>query len=287
MSNVDHAEIAKFEALAHRWWDRNSEFKPLHDINPLRVNWIDERVNLAGKKVLDVGCGGGILSEAMALRGATVTGIDMGEAPLAVAQLHQLESGVNVEYRQITAEALAEEMPEQFDVVTCLEMLEHVPDPSSVIRACYRMVKPGGQVFFSTINRNPKAYLFAIIGAEYIMNLLPRGTHDFKKFIRPSGQGHHRPDLQPADQALQAGVRRRRQLHDPDAAGRISHAPEGSSLRYGRHVARHRAGFHRDLSGHAGRARLSARERQAHSRRNLGRCPGDGLGGICHVTGST
>ena len=166
MSNVDHAEIAKFEALAHRWWDRESEFKPLHDINPLRVNWIDERVRLAGKKVLDVGCGGGILSEAMALRGATVTGIDMGEAPLAVAQLHQLESGVN-----------------------CLEMLEHVPDPSSVIRACFKMVKPGGQVFFSTINRNPKAYLFAIIGAEYIMKLLPRGTHDIKKFIRPSELG--------------------------------------------------------------------------------------------------
>ena len=186
MSNVDRAEIAKFEALAHRWWDRESEFKPLHEINPLRVNWIDERANLAGKKVLDVGCGGGILSEAMALRGATVTGIDMGEAPLAVAQLHQLESGVQVEYRQITAEALAEEMPEQFDVVTCLEMLEHVPDPSSVIRACYRMVKPGGQVFFSTINRNPKAWLLAVFGAEYVMRMVPRGTHDVKKFIRPA-----------------------------------------------------------------------------------------------------
>ncbi|MFG0806866.1 bifunctional 2-polyprenyl-6-hydroxyphenol methylase/3-demethylubiquinol 3-O-methyltransferase UbiG [Pseudomonas fluvialis] len=189
MSNVDHAEIAKFEALAHRWWDRHSEFKPLHDINPLRVNWIDQRTPLAGKRVLDVGCGGGILSEAMAQRGATVTGIDMGEAPLAVARLHQLESGVNVDYRQITAEALAEEMPEQFDVVTCLEMLEHVPDPASVIRACQRLVKPGGQVFFSTINRNPKAYLFAIIGAEYVLRLLPRGTHEFKKFIRPSELG--------------------------------------------------------------------------------------------------
>lgn len=185
MSNVDHAEIAKFEALAHRWWDRESEFKPLHDINPLRVNWIDERVGLAGKKVLDVGCGGGILSEAMALRGASVTGIDMGEAPLAVAQLHQLESGVEVEYRRITAE----DMAGQFDVVTCLEMLEHVPDPSSVIRACHRLVKPGGQVFFSTINRNPKAYLLAIIGAEYVLKMLPRGTHDFKKFIRPSELG--------------------------------------------------------------------------------------------------
>ncbi len=189
MSNVDHAEIAKFEALAHRWWDRESEFKPLHEINPLRVNWIDERAPLAGKKVLDVGCGGGILSEAMALRGATVTGIDMGETPLAVARLHQLESGVQVDYRQITAEAMALEAPGEYDVVTCLEMLEHVPDPSSVIRACARLVKPGGQVFFSTINRNPKAYLFAIIGAEYIMKLLPRGTHDFKKFIRPSELG--------------------------------------------------------------------------------------------------
>ncbi|OKR16077.1 bifunctional 3-demethylubiquinol 3-O-methyltransferase/2-polyprenyl-6-hydroxyphenol methylase [Pseudomonas aeruginosa] len=189
MSNVDHAEIAKFEALAHRWWDRESEFKPLHDINPLRVNWIDERAGLAGKKVLDIGCGGGILSEAMAQRGASVTGIDMGEAPLAVARLHQLESGVAVDYRQITAEQMAEEMPGQFDVVTCLEMLEHVPDPASVIRACHRLVKPGGQVFLSTINRNPKAYLFAVIGAEYILQLLPRGTHDFRKFIRPSELG--------------------------------------------------------------------------------------------------
>lgn len=189
MSNVDRAEIAKFEALAHRWWDMESEFKPLHEINPLRVNWIDERVGLAGKKVLDVGCGGGILSEAMARRGATVTGIDMGEAPLGVAQLHQLESGVEVEYRQITAEALAEEQPGEYDVVTCLEMLEHVPDPASVIRACHTLVKPGGQVFFSTINRNPKAYAFAILGAEYLLRLLPRGTHDFKKFIRPSELG--------------------------------------------------------------------------------------------------
>ena len=188
-TNVDAVEIDKFSRLAHKWWDKTSEFKPLHDINPLRVNWIDERVQLAGKKVLDVGCGGGILSESMAQRGATVMGIDMGEAPLAVAQLHQLESGVNVEYRQVTAEDLAEEMPGQFDVVTCLEMLEHVPDPSSVIRACYKMVKPGGQVFFSTINRNPKSYLFAILGAEYILKLIPRGTHDFKKFIRPSELG--------------------------------------------------------------------------------------------------
>ncbi|TBW09754.1 bifunctional 2-polyprenyl-6-hydroxyphenol methylase/3-demethylubiquinol 3-O-methyltransferase UbiG [Azotobacter chroococcum subsp. isscasi] len=189
MSNVDHAEIAKFEALAHRWWDRESEFKPLHEINPLRVNWIEEHVRLAGKKVLDVGCGGGILSEAMALRGATVTAIDMGEAPLAVARLHQLESGVEVDYRQSTVEALAAEMPGQFDVVTCLEMLEHVPDPASVIHACHTLVKPGGQVFFSTINRNPKAYLLAIVGAEYLLKLLPRGTHDFRKFIRPSELG--------------------------------------------------------------------------------------------------
>ena len=189
MSNVDHSEIAKFEALAHRWWDRESEFKPLHEINPLRVNWIDEHCPLAGKKVLDVGCGGGILSEAMSFRGATVTGIDMGEAPLSVAKLHQLESGANVDYRQITAEALAAEQPEQYDVVTCLEMLEHVPDPASVIRACYQLVKPGGHVFFSTINRNPKAYLLAVVGAEYILKMLPRGTHDFKKFIRPSELG--------------------------------------------------------------------------------------------------
>ncbi len=189
MSNVDQAEIAKFEALAHRWWDRESEFKPLHEINPLRVNWIDEHSSLAGKKVLDVGCGGGILSEAMARRGAQVTGIDMGEAPLSVARLHLLESGLEVDYRQITAESLAEESPETFDVVTCLEMLEHVPDPASVIRACHRMVKPGGQVFFSTINRNPKAYALAIVGAEYLLQLLPRGTHDYKKFIRPSELG--------------------------------------------------------------------------------------------------
>jgi len=189
MSNVDQAEIAKFEALAHRWWDRESEFKPLHEINPLRVNWIDEHISLAGKKVLDVGCGGGILSEAMARRGAQVTGIDMGEAPLSVARLHLLESGLEVDYRQITAESLAEESPETFDVVTCLEMLEHVPDPASVIRACHRMVKPGGQVFFSTINRNSKAYALAIIGAEYLLQLLPRGTHDYKKFIRPSELG--------------------------------------------------------------------------------------------------
>lgn len=187
--NVDRAEVAKFEALASRWWDRNSEFKPLHEINPLRTNWIDQKVGLAGKTVLDVGCGGGILAEAMALRGAKVTGIDMGEAPLAVARLHQLESGVEVDYQQCTAEQLAAEQPGRYDVVTCLEMLEHVPDPSSVIRACASLVKPGGHVFFSTINRNPKSFAFAIVGAEYILRLLPRGTHEFAKFIRPAELG--------------------------------------------------------------------------------------------------
>ncbi len=189
VQNVDHAEIAKFEALASRWWDQESEFKPLHQINPLRLNFIDERSNLAGKRVIDVGCGGGILSESMALRGADVTGIDMGEAPLSVARLHSLESGVKVNYVRSTVEEIAEKEAASFDVVTCLEMLEHVPDPASVIRACYRLVKPGGQVFFSTINRNPKAYLFAIIGAEYLLQLLPKGTHDFDKFIRPSELG--------------------------------------------------------------------------------------------------
>lgn len=184
--NVDHAEVGKFEELASRWWDPHSEFKPLHEINPLRLNYIDQHANLNGKKVLDVGCGGGILAESMAQRGAKVMGIDMGEAPLQVAQLHKLESGVEVEYRRITAEELADEMPGSFDVVTCMEMLEHVPDPGSVIAACARLVKPGGELFFSTINRNPKSYLFAIVGAEYVLRLLPRGTHDFAKFIRPS-----------------------------------------------------------------------------------------------------
>jgi 2-polyprenyl-6-hydroxyphenyl methylase / 3-demethylubiquinone-9 3-methyltransferase len=184
--NVDHAEVGKFEELASRWWDPHSEFKPLHEINPLRLNYIDQRASLNDKKVLDVGCGGGILAESMAQRGATVMGIDMGEAPLQVANLHKLESGVEVEYRRITAEELAEEMPGSFDVVTCMEMLEHVPDPGSVIAACARLVKPGGELFFSTINRNPKSYLFAIVGAEYVLRMLPRGTHDFAKFIRPS-----------------------------------------------------------------------------------------------------
>lgn len=186
MSNVDAAEIAKFEALADRWWDRNGEFKPLHDINPLRANYIDHNSPVAEKKLLDVGCGGGILAEAMALRGAQVTGIDMGEAPLSVARLHALESGVKVNYQQTTAEAMAEQHPAEFDIVTCLEMLEHVPDPASVVRACARLVKPGGDVYFSTINRNPKAYAFAVLGAEYLLRLLPKGTHEYGKFIRPS-----------------------------------------------------------------------------------------------------
>ncbi len=184
--NVDPAEIAKFEELAHRWWDRNSEFKPLHDINPLRVNYIDERSPVAGQRVIDVGCGGGILSEAMAQRGARVTGIDMGEAPLGVARLHQLESGVDVDYQQSTAEAMAAEHAGEFDIVTCLEMLEHVPDPASVIEACAALCKPGGDLYFSTINRNPKSFLFAVVGAEYLLRLLPRGTHDYQRFIRPS-----------------------------------------------------------------------------------------------------
>ena len=188
-NNVDAIEIAKFEALAHKWWDRNSEFKPLHDINPLRANYIDQHSPVAGKKLVDIGCGGGILAEAMAQRGAIVTAIDMGEAPLAVAKLHQLESGLDIDYRQTTAEDLAHAEPAQYDIVTCLEMLEHVPDPSSVVRACAALVKPGGHLYFSTINRNPKSYLFSIIGAEYLLKLLPKGTHDYNKFIRPSELG--------------------------------------------------------------------------------------------------
>lgn len=186
MSNVDPQEIAKFEALASRWWDSNSEFKPLHDINPLRANYIDERSPVAQRKLIDVGCGGGILSEAMAQRGAIVTGIDMGAAPLSVAKLHALESQLNIDYQQCTAEEMAEQQPESFDVVTCLEMLEHVPDPASVIKACAKLCKPGGHVYFSTLNRNPKSYLFSIIGAEYLLKLLPKGTHDYSKFIKPS-----------------------------------------------------------------------------------------------------
>ncbi|MFL0798318.1 MAG: bifunctional 2-polyprenyl-6-hydroxyphenol methylase/3-demethylubiquinol 3-O-methyltransferase UbiG [Cellvibrionaceae bacterium] len=188
--NVDHSEISKFEALASRWWDPNSEFKPLHDINPLRANFIDERSPVAEQKLVDVGCGGGILSESMAQRGAVVTGIDMGEAPLQVAKLHALESGVSINYQQSTAEALAEKENEQYDIVTCLEMLEHVPDPSSVIQACANLCKPGGDIYFSTINRNPKAWLLAVVGAEYILNMLPKGTHEYSKFIRPAELAH-------------------------------------------------------------------------------------------------
>jgi len=184
--NVDPAEIAKFDALASRWWDPQGEFRPLHEINPLRVDFIRQRVPLRDKNVLDVGCGGGILTEAMAVAGARVTGIDMAEKPLAVARLHQAESGTEVDYRQSTAEDLAVEMSAAFDVVTCLEMLEHVPSPKAVIESCTQLVKPGGDVFFSTINRNPKSFLFAIVGAEYLLKLLPAGTHEYEKFIRPS-----------------------------------------------------------------------------------------------------
>jgi 2-polyprenyl-6-hydroxyphenyl methylase/3-demethylubiquinone-9 3-methyltransferase len=186
-TNVDTAELAKFSELAHRWWDVNSEFRPLHQINPLRLEWINSLASIKGKAVLDVGCGGGILSDAMARAGATVTGIDLATKSLKVAQFHALETQTpNVTYREVSAEAMAAEAPAQFDVVTCMEMLEHVPDPSSVVKACATLVKPGGWVFFSTLNRNPKSFLFAIIGAEYVLNLLPKGTHEFAKFIKPS-----------------------------------------------------------------------------------------------------
>jgi 2-polyprenyl-6-hydroxyphenyl methylase/3-demethylubiquinone-9 3-methyltransferase len=227
MLNADPAELEKFGDLAHRWWDPNSEFKPLHDINPLRLDWIDKHLlGLAGKRILDVGCGGGLLSEGMALRGAEVTGIDLSEKPLSVAKLHLLETGQKVDYRKISVEALADEMPEAFDAVTCLEMLEHVPDPSSIIASCARLVKPGGQVFFSTLNRNPKSYLFAVIGAEYLLQMLPKGTHDYAKFIKPSELARwakmartgtcrsHRHELQPTEQAVFTGQRYQRQLPD-------------------------------------------------------------------------
>jgi 2-polyprenyl-6-hydroxyphenyl methylase/3-demethylubiquinone-9 3-methyltransferase len=185
--NADPAELAKFSELAHRWWDPESEFRPLHQINPLRLDWINTTCSLAGKKVLDVGCGGGILSDAMARKGAEVLGIDLSVKALRVAQLHALEAQTpRIHYREVSAEALAEEAPASFDVVTCMEMLEHVPDPASVVRACSHLVKPGGRVFFSTLNRNPKSFLFAIVGAEYVLNLLPRGTHEYAKMIRPS-----------------------------------------------------------------------------------------------------
>ncbi|MDD2833846.1 MAG: bifunctional 2-polyprenyl-6-hydroxyphenol methylase/3-demethylubiquinol 3-O-methyltransferase UbiG [Methylotenera sp.] len=184
--NADSLELQKFAELAHKWWDQNSEFKPLHEINPLRLDFIDAQVSLKGKRVLDVGCGGGILSESMFFKGADVTGIDLGEKALNVAKLHQLESGAKVDYQLISVEQLAQQSPASFDVVTCMEMLEHVPHPASVVAACAKLVKPGGSVFFSTINRNPKAYLYAVLGAEYVLNLLPKGTHDYAKFIKPS-----------------------------------------------------------------------------------------------------
>lgn len=191
MINVDPLELDKFNQLAHRWWDPGSEFKPLHDINPLRLDYIDGIAGLRGKRVLDVGCGGGILAEAMAARGARVTGIDLGDAPLKVAQLHLLESGIEVDYRKVEAEALARDMPGAFDVVTCMELLEHVPDPSAMVQSCATLVRPGGWLFFSTINRNLKSYVLAIIGAEYVLNLLPRGTHDYARFIKPSELAAH------------------------------------------------------------------------------------------------
>ena len=186
MENFDKEELDKFDDLAARWWDKDSEFKPLHDINPLRLNYIDEKAGLNGKKVIDIGCGGGILSESMALRGATVKGIDLATAGLSVAKLHAQQTAANVEYEKISAEALAELEPASYDVVTCLEMLEHVPQPDKIIQACATLVKPGGDLFFSTINRNPKSYLFAIVGAEYVLNLLPKGTHEYAKFIKPA-----------------------------------------------------------------------------------------------------
>ena len=190
MANVDQAEIGKFDDLAHRWWDPEGEFKPLHDINPLRLEWIDRHAQLAGKEVLDVGCGGGVLAEAMARRGARVTGIDLSEKALRVAQLHLLQSKLKILYQKTTTEELAALQPGAFDVVTCMELLEHVPEPPGMVAACARLARPGGHVFFSTINRNPKAYLFAVIGAEYVLGLLPKGTHDYQRFIKPSELAH-------------------------------------------------------------------------------------------------
>jgi 2-polyprenyl-6-hydroxyphenyl methylase/3-demethylubiquinone-9 3-methyltransferase len=184
--NADPAEIKKFSDLAHRWWDPSSEFRPLHEINPLRLEWINNSIALSGKKVIDIGCGGGILAESMAKKGATVTGIDLSDKALKVADLHGLESGISVHYEKISAEEMAEREAAQYDVVTCMEMLEHVPDPASIIRACAKLVKPGGHVFFSTLNRNPKSYLYAVLGAEYLLQLLPKGTHDYAKFITPA-----------------------------------------------------------------------------------------------------
>ncbi len=189
--NADPAELKKFGELAHRWWDPESEFRPLHDINPIRLDWIDQHAGLSGKEVIDIGCGGGLLSEGMAALGAKVTGIDLGEKALTVAKLHLFESGHTIDYRLISAEAMALQMPARFDIVTCLEMLEHVPDPASVVQACASLVKPGGQVFFSTLNRTPKAWLLGVVGAEYLLNLLPRGTHDYNHFIKPAELAAH------------------------------------------------------------------------------------------------
>ncbi|MCA1326840.1 bifunctional 2-polyprenyl-6-hydroxyphenol methylase/3-demethylubiquinol 3-O-methyltransferase UbiG [Herbaspirillum sp. alder98] len=190
-TNADPQEIQKFSELAHRWWDPSSEFRPLHEINPLRLEWINARAPLAGRRVIDIGCGGGILAESMAAKGADVTGIDLSEKALKVADLHSMESGVQVRYEKIAAEDMAAREAGQFDIVTCMEMLEHVPDPASIVRACATLVKPGGKVFFSTLNRNPKSYLFAILGAEYLLRLLPKGTHDYAKFITPAELAHY------------------------------------------------------------------------------------------------
>lgn len=201
--NVDPAELQKFSELAHHWWDPASEFRPLHEINPLRLDWIDGLAALEGKKVLDIGCGGGVLAESMAARGAVVTGIDLAEKPLAVARLHLFESGLNIDYQQISAETFAEAHPGEFDIVTCMEMLEHVPSPASTVAACAQLLKPGGQAFFATLNRNPKSYLFAIIGAEYVLKLLPRGTHDYARFIKPSELARYCRDAGLSSAALQ------------------------------------------------------------------------------------
>jgi len=216
--NFDEEEIAKFEALAYRWWDTESEFKPLHEINPLRLNYIDKQAGLNGKKVLDIGCGGGILAESMAQRGATVKGIDLGEAPLAVAKIHAKEQNLDIEYQSISAEEIASQETNTYDIVTCMEMLEHVPDPAAIVKACENLLKPDGHVFFSTINRNPKSFLFAIVGAEYVLNLLPKGTHHYDKLIRPSEldqwiRNASLYDIQSSKQNLQTICRYQRQLY--------------------------------------------------------------------------
>lgn len=236
-SNVDPAEVAKFQALAARWWDPDSEFRPLHEINPLRLDWIDSHAPLGGRRVVDIGCGGGILSESMAQRGATVRGIDLGERPLQVAELHALETGVQVDYERISAEELAAREPSGYDIVTCMELLEHVPDAESTVRACATLVRPGGWVFFSTINRNPKAFALAIIGAEYVLRMLPRGTHEYGKFIRPSelAGAARRNDLEPVEVTGMTynPITRRYRLdpRDPDVNYLMACRRIGASLR--------------------------------------------------------